>query len=49
MHIELLAAHHSREGFDCGDPVLNQFLQRLAGQQQPKAWAKPMWLWRTMA
>ena len=40
MRIELLAAHHNRDGFDCGDSALNQFLQRLAGQQQRKGLGK---------
>lgn len=30
--IELLAAHHRRDGFDCGEPALNAFLQQQAGQ-----------------
>ena len=29
---EPLQAHHDRQGFDCGKPVLNQFLQRQARQ-----------------
>ncbi|MDD5035011.1 MAG: GNAT family N-acetyltransferase [Methylococcaceae bacterium] len=40
MRIELLAAHHSREGFDCGEPALNQFLRQQAGQQQRKGLGK---------
>lgn len=28
-----LAQHHDRDDFDCGEPVLNTFLQRLARQQ----------------
>jgi ribosomal protein S18 acetylase RimI-like enzyme len=28
-----LAAHHDRNDFDCGEPALNAFLQRLARQQ----------------
>lgn len=36
MRIELLAAHHDRESFDCGEPSLNQFLKQYAGQQQRK-------------
>jgi ribosomal protein S18 acetylase RimI-like enzyme len=28
-----LAAHHDRSDFDCGEPALNNFLQRLARQQ----------------
>lgn len=34
--ISELASHHDRENFDCGVPVLNQFLQRLARQQAAK-------------
>ena len=30
--VELLAAHHDRQGFDCGQPVLNEFLRRQARQ-----------------
>lgn len=29
---EHLQAHHDRQGFDCGKPALNQFLQRQARQ-----------------
>ena len=29
---EPLQAHHDRQGFDCGKPALNQFLQRQARQ-----------------
>ncbi len=29
---EPLQAHHDRQGFDCGKPALNQFLQRQAKQ-----------------
>lgn len=29
---ERLQAHHDRQGFDCGKPALNQFLQRQARQ-----------------
>lgn len=32
--IQLLAAVHRREGFDCGDTALNDFLLRQAGQQR---------------
>ena len=28
-----LARHHDRQNFDCGEPALNNFLQRLARQQ----------------
>lgn len=33
IQITLLAAHHDRAGFDCGEPALNEFLRRLARQQ----------------
>lgn len=32
-HISALAAHHDRQAFDCGEPALNAFLQKLARQQ----------------
>jgi len=32
MAIELLAAQHQRQGFDCGEVPLNHFLQLQAGQ-----------------
>lgn len=38
--IELLAAHHRREGFDCGEPALNAFLQQQAGQLSKKGFGK---------
>ena len=38
--IELLAARHQREGFDCGEPELNEFLQRQAGQLGRKGFGK---------
>ena len=31
--ISALAAHHDRQAFDCGEPALNAFLQKLARQQ----------------
>jgi len=40
VHIELLATHHRSEGFDCGEPALNQFLRQQAGQQQHKGFSK---------
>lgn len=30
--VEVLAGHHDRKGFDCGQPSLDQFLQRQARQ-----------------
>jgi GNAT superfamily N-acetyltransferase len=38
--IELLAAHHRRDGFDCGEPALNAFLQHQAGQLGKKGFGK---------
>jgi len=38
--IELLAAHHQRAGFDCGEPALNEFLSRQAGQLGRKGFGK---------
>lgn len=34
--ISALAAHHDRLDFDCGEPALNIFLQRLARQQSDR-------------
>jgi len=38
--IQLLSAQHRREGFDCGDAALNDFLLRQAGQQQRRGFGK---------
>lgn len=38
--IELLAERHVRDGFDCGEPALNDFLRRQAGQQQHRGFGK---------
>lgn len=38
--IQLLGAEHRREGFDCGDVALNEFLLRQAGQQQRRGFGK---------
>lgn len=38
--IERLADHHQRAGFDCGQAVLNAFLQRQAGQLSRKGFGK---------
>lgn len=40
LRIELLDGRHSREGFDCGDAALNDFLRRQAGQQQRRGFGK---------
>lgn len=33
LSVSSLAPHHDRKDFDCGEPALNHFLQRLARQQ----------------
>lgn len=38
--IQLLDTRHRREGFDCGDVALNEFLLRQAGQQQRRGFGK---------
>ena len=38
--IRLLATQHRREGFNCGDAALNDFLLRQAGQQQRRGFGK---------
>ena len=38
--IELLESRHHRARFDCGDPRLNDFIIRLAGQQQRRGLSK---------
>ena len=38
--IQLLATQHRREGFNCGDAALNDFLLRQAGQQQRRGFGK---------
>jgi GNAT superfamily N-acetyltransferase len=38
--IERLAAHHVREGFDCGQGTLNNFLLKQAGQLQRRGFGK---------
>jgi predicted N-acetyltransferase YhbS len=38
--IRLLGAEHRREGFDCGEAALNDFLLRQAGQQQRRGFGK---------
>lgn len=38
--IQLLGAQHSRDGFDCGEAALNEFLLRQAGQQQRRGFGK---------
>jgi len=36
VKIELLSAAHDRSGFDCGEPSLNEYLQRYARQNAQK-------------
>lgn len=38
--IQLLGKQHHRNGFDCGEVVLNEFLQSQAGQQQRRGFGK---------
>ena len=38
--IQLLGAQHRRDGFDCGDAALNDFLLRQAVQQQRRGFGK---------
>jgi len=38
--ISELCPGHDRAGFDCGEPALNQFLQRLARQQSVRDFSK---------
>lgn len=40
VRIERLASHHQRSGFDCGEPSLNDFLQRQAGQLERRGFGK---------
>lgn len=40
IRIERLDSHHRREHFDCGNPTLNEFLRKQAGQQQRKGFGK---------
>lgn len=40
LRIELLTKAHDRKQFDCGEPSLNEWLQRMALQQQEKNYAR---------
>lgn len=40
IRIELLSGHHNRKAFDCGEPSLNDWLVRMAMQQQRKNFAR---------
>ncbi len=40
LRVEMLGAAHRRDGFDCGEPALNEFLSRLAGQRQRRGFGK---------
>lgn len=38
--VELLAKHHKRENFDCGERSLNEFLQKYARQNNEKGFGR---------
>ncbi len=40
LRIELLGPGHRRAGFNCGEPALDDFLARLAGQQQRRNFSR---------
>lgn len=40
VRIERLESRHRRDGFDSGEPALDAFLTRLAGQQQRRGFGK---------
>ena len=40
IRIELLSGHHDRKAFDCGEQSLNDWLARMALQQQRKNYAR---------
>lgn len=40
LRIELLAARHRRDDFDCGDPALNGFLRRYARQRAERDFSR---------
>jgi GNAT superfamily N-acetyltransferase len=40
IRIDLLSGHHDRKAFDCGEPSLNDWLARVALQQQRKNYAR---------
>jgi GNAT superfamily N-acetyltransferase len=40
VHIERLAAQHRREGFNCGEPALDDFLLQQAGQLERRGFGK---------
>jgi GNAT superfamily N-acetyltransferase len=40
IRIERLAAHHRRDGFDCDEPALNDFLRHQAGQLERRGFGK---------
>jgi len=40
IQIELLSGRHNRSGFDCGEPSLNEWLARMALQQQKKNYVR---------
>ena len=40
LQVEPLARHHDRSDFDCAEPALNVFLQRLARQQSERDFSR---------
>jgi GNAT superfamily N-acetyltransferase len=40
VRIELLSKRHGRDDFDCGEPALNDYPRRQAGQQQRRGFGK---------
>lgn len=40
LRIELLTARHRCDGFDCGEPALNEFLKRYARQQAKRDFSR---------
>ena len=40
IRIELLTGQHDRTTFECGEPSLNEWLARMALQQQDKNYAR---------
>jgi hypothetical protein len=45
-HEEPIGGHHDRKAFDCGDSVLNHFLQRYARQNHESGGAKTFLCYR---
>jgi GNAT superfamily N-acetyltransferase len=40
LRIQALTGNHNRANFDCGNPILNEWLQSIAGQHQQKGLSK---------